>query len=409
MMLRFIRYGLMLACMTGMAAALAQDPILFDSVPAAAKALGDAQAQGEAARRRAEILEANARSATAAADKSAQESAALAARIQQTEASIAANQAQIGLVERQRADLRITLAAHQQPLIRLTAALQRLSRRPPLLALLRPGSLRDTVYLRAVLQTMLPEVQRRTAGLRAEIDRGRTLQREAGEATAALRVSEADFARQRQALAALETQQRLTSREAGGVADRETERALALAEQARDLGGLVDQLAQQGTLRTELAALPGPVLRPARPATAKVVSAASPESLTGAASVAVPLPHYQLPVAGRLVAGFGAITPGKLRSRGVSVLTNPSAQAVAPAAGRIAFAGPYDGYGNIVIIEHADGWTSLITGLTILDTRVGQRVVGGSPLGLAGPGQAVITLELRRGGEAVNPLEYLRE
>ena len=72
------------------------------------------------------------------------------------------------------------------------------------------------------------------------------------------------------------------------------------------------------------------------------------------------------------------------------------------------FAGPYRGYGSIVIIEHAGGWTSLVTGLAQLDTRIGGRLVSGSPIGIAGAGRPVITLELRRGGEPVNPLEYIK-
>lgn len=370
----------------------------------AARALAEAQAQGAAARKRAEELEAAAKGAVAAADQTAQESAALAARIQQAEAAIAANTAQIALVEQQRQALRARLAVHQRPLVQLTAALQRLSRRPPVLSLLRPGSLRDAVYLRAVLQTMLPEVQRRTAGLRAEIDKGRVLEARALQASAALRASEGEFTQRRQALAALESRQRLASREASGIADREAERALALAEQARDLGGLVDDLARQGELRGELAALPGPVPRPALPATAQVTALAGPADAVSPGAVST-LGRYILPVGGRLLQGFGDSSPGKPRSRGISLAANPMAQAVAPAAGRVVFAGPYQGYGQIVILEHAGGWTSVITGLMVLDARVGQQLVAGSPLGQAGPGRPVVTLELRRGADPVNPLD----
>src|SRR5690606_39436376 len=66
------------------------------------------------------------------------EAAAIAARIQQTEAEIAGHEAQSRLIGRAQALLRTRLAARQQPVVRLTAALQRLSRRPPVLALLRP-------------------------------------------------------------------------------------------------------------------------------------------------------------------------------------------------------------------------------------------------------------------------------
>lgn len=393
-----------LAAVLLVGAATAQVQVPVETAEDSRKLLAEAQAQGEQARRRAEALEANAASAVAAADKTAQEAAAVAARIQQAEAKIAENEARIRLIDRQRGQLRARLAERQRPVVQLTAALQRLSRRPAAFALVRPGSLREAVYLRAVLETMLPEIERRTAGLRAEIERGRALQRQAQAATAALRAGQGELAQRRQSLAALESQQRLASRQASSSADREAERALALAEQARDLSVLARELDKAGALRSELAALPGPVLRPLQPQSAQVRSdAASP-----AEPQVAPPPGYILPVAGRLIAGFGESRPGQPRSRGISIAPRGGAQVVTPAAGRVAFAGPFQGYGNIVIIEHPGGWTSLVTGLAALDTTVGRQLVSGSPLGVAGPARPVLTLELRRQGEPVNPLDFVR-
>lgn len=386
--------------LAALGAVMAQDVASPDTPEDAARALALAQAQQVQADRRAQELGVAAQSAVAAADRTAQESAALAARIQQAEAAIAVNRARIAVVAGQRAALRASLAERQQPLVRLTAALQRLSRRPAMLSLLRPGSLRETIYMRAVLQTMLPEVERQTAGLRGELARSRALEAKAEAANADLRASKDAFAERRQALAVLETRQRLASREASGIADREAERALALAEQARDLGGLVGELAKQGELRNELAALPGPILRPPLPESARVTDLAPT-----AAAQSPPPAGYRLPVAGRLVQGFGEALAGKPRARGIAIAANPSAQAVSPGAGRVAFAGPYSGYGQIVIIEHPGGWTSVVTGLVMLDVRVGQTVIAGSPLGIAGPTRPVVTLELRHGNEPVNPLE----
>lgn len=401
---RLILMLLPLSALAALGGAMAQSRLTFETVADTQHALAQAQAQGEAARRRAEALEARAASASAAADKTAEQAAAVAARIQQGEAAIAANEARIQLIDRQRMALRARLAERQRPVVQLTAALQRLSRRPPLLSLLHPGSLHEAVYLRAVLETMLPEVRRRTAGLRAELERGRALQARARQASEALRASERDLAQRRQSLAALESQQRLASREASGVADREAERALALAEQARDLTGLIGDLARAGQLRAELAALPGPVLRPAQPQNAQ--TPADPAAI--AAAQVPPPPGYMLPLAGRLVSGFGDAGPGRPASRGISLAVRGGAQAVAPAAGRVVFAGPYRGFGLIVIVEHAGGWTSLVTGLAVLDVRVGQQLVTGAPLGTAGPGRPVLSLELRQNGRAVNPLDYVR-
>ncbi|WP_309753310.1 peptidoglycan DD-metalloendopeptidase family protein [Novosphingobium sp.] len=367
-------------------------------------ALVRAQRQGAEARTRAEALEADASRATAAAEKTRQEEAALAARVQEAEAQIAANAAQIRLIGAQQADLARDMAARQRPLIELTAALQRLSRRPPLLSLLRPGSLQDTVYLRAVLETILPEVARRTAGLRAAIDKSRALQKKAEDANAALRANQAELVRRRDQLARLEAGQLIVSREASGAAQREADRALALREDARDLTALVGELGKAGSVREALAALPGPVLRPAQPGLAQTPTDPPP---AGIATPGAPR-RYILPVAGRLVAGFGASQPGRAQSRGLTLLAGSQAQVVAPGSGRVAFAGTFQGYGQVVIIEHGGGWVSLVTGLVALDCRVGQELVAGSPLGRLGTGSPAVTLELRRAGEPVNPLDFLR-
>lgn len=393
--------ALMLA---GPASSQGQAGASFDRPDDIQRALADAQNQGAAARQRAERFEQQAARVTEAAEQTAQQAASAAARIQEAEATIVADEARIGLIERQRRQLRERLAIKQQPLIRLTASLQRMARRPPVLSLLRPGSVRDAVYLRAILATMLPQVEQRTAALKAELEKARALQAQARMAVSQLRSSQIALRKRRESLAALETRQRLASRMVSGLADREAERSLALAERSRDLDSLSDELEKSGRLRDELAALAGPVLRPAQPKQAQVAAAPS----VAAPSQSAPLATYVLPASGRLVSGFGEMPSGQSRTRGIALSVRQGAQAVAPASGRVVFAGPYRGYGSIVIVDHGGGWTSLITGLAQLDTRVGDRLFAGSPLGIAGAGRPVLSLELRRDGVPVNPLEYIR-
>lgn len=367
------------------------------------QAIATARAEAAKAASRGAKLEAGAREATEAADKTAQEAAALAARIQQSEAQIAAAEGRVALINSQRRALLKRLAERREPLVRLTGALQNFARRPLGLSVLKPGSLRETVYLRAMLETTMPQVRQRTAALRGEIERGRKLQSDAAKALAALRKEQDTLDTRRDRLAALETRQRLEARRASGDAARETDRALALAEEARDLGGLVDRLAEAGSLRSELAALPGPILRPASPVEARVAAAPSATPSAGE-----PSPVYiQLPVAGRTVAGFGSLTENGVASQGLTVAPRGGAQVVAPAAGRVVFAGPYRGFGRIVIIEHAAGWTSLVTGLARTDVDVGEELVAGAPLGIAAPSRPEVTLELRRDGTPVNPLDFI--
>ena len=377
-----------------------------DAVYADAGAAGDAlRRAGQAlavTRARAERLEQDARKATAQADRTAREAAAVAARIQQSEAEIQLAQARISLIDRQRETLRVAMAQRQEPVVRLTAALQMMARRPLAFSLVRAESLRETVYLRAVMETMLPEVRRRTAGLRTQIQRGRKLQDEARLATSQLREGEKALGTRKTELAALESRQRLASRNAQGVASREADRAMALAEQTRDLSALMGQLEEDGALRSRLAALPGPILPPTRPGEVLMVV----DSAVSIPAQGSGLP-WILPVSGRLVSGFGERAQAGL-TNGIALAVRAGAQVVSPADGRVAFAGPYRGYGSIVIVEHEGGWTTLVTNLGSIAATVGEEVLQGSPIGTAGAGRPILSVELRRDGAPVNPLEHVR-
>jgi septal ring factor EnvC (AmiA/AmiB activator) len=392
------------ACLAGWHAS-AEDAVPFASSQEAATALDEAQAQLATARTRGEALEAQANAATAAADRTERQAAAVAARIQESQAQAAIYRAKLALLDQQQANLRLTMATRQAPLVRLTAALELIARRPPIFGLLRPGTLRDTVYLRAVLTTMAPEVQRRTEGLRGEIDKARALRQQQSATIESLRASTGVLAERQRTLAELQGQQRLASQRAQSNAVRETDRALALAEQTRDLGGLMARLDSENALRDALAALPGPVMRPANPqarAGVTVVQADPAPTVTANAGL-----DWILPVAGRLGSGFGSRGDSG-PSRGIMLLPQPGALVIAPAGGRVAFAGPYRGYGRIMIIEHPGGWATLITGLARIDKSVGDALLQGAPIGLAASSRAAIDVELRKDGVPVNPLGLLR-
>jgi len=366
----------------------------------ATRALADAQA-------RAGRLDRDAAAATEAADRTAREAAAIAARIQQAEAEIGLARVRIALIDRDRQDLRDRIASREEPLVRLTAALQMMARRPLAFSLMRADSLRETVWLRATLETMLPQVAQRTAALRAEIVHGRQLQDQARALAAGLGQSERDLGARQHELVAIESRQRIASRAATGNAGRESDRVLALAEQTRDLGALLAQLDTDDSLAARLAALPGPLPRPADLGTAAAVPGHM--LLVEPGGSGPPLLHFSgiLPVTGRLLSGFGEMSPTGPQ-RGIVLAPAGLAQVVAPAGGRVAFAGPYRGYDHIVIIAHDGGWSSLVTGLGRIDVVVGESVVSGAPLGVAEPGHPRVMVELRKDGNPVNPMEFLR-
>lgn len=270
-----------------------------------------------------------------------------------------------------------------------------MSRRPPVLALVQPGSVSDMVHVRAQLAAILPVVRARTADVRADVARGKQLRRAADVALASLRTSQAALVRQRNQLAALAVERRTAANLLTGSAMAEQDRAIALGEEARDIVELISRIDDDASRRARLAALPGPVLRPPRPGEARALPM---EAAIAEAAQA----RYRLPVIGQIVTGLGEISETGVRARGLTIATQPAAQVVAPTGGRIAFAGPYRGFGNIVIIDHGRGWTTLLTSLAALDVKVGDTVDQGSPVGRAGQTRPTVTVELRRAGQPVD-------
>ena len=400
--------ALALAAVVAVPGSFAQRDVAILEPDEAQAELERATRESQRAQARADRFVSEADEATEAADKTARQAAALAAQIQAAEADIAAARARYSLTQSDRSALSARLAERQQPLVRLTGALQTTARRPLALSALQPGSLKDLVYVRAVLDSAVPEIRSRTAALRSELEEGRRLEEQAARELADLGTSEEDLRSRRAQLTAMETQQRLVSREARSNALREGERALALAEEARDLDGLIDIIDDAANLRRELAALPGPMMRPANiSAEGPAVSGGEPSPTATASASPDRLASFQLPVQGRTVAGFGELRDSGQRSTALSLAPASGAQVVAPASGRVAFAGPYRGFGRIVIIEHPGGWTSLVTGLERVAAEVGDEVIGGAPLGVAGREEPMIGIELRRDGEPVNPLNFL--
>ncbi|ALH82028.1 murein hydrolase activator EnvC family protein [Sphingopyxis macrogoltabida] len=393
-----------LAAAGGGALALAQSDV-FDPQAIAAREreqLLTAKQQSAEAMARSATLERQATAALSEADRLKKRSAALAARIQSAEADISAGEARVALVRRRLTAQEARLAEQQQPLLELTASLQQLSRQPPVSVLAQPGSLTDMVHARAVLDAVMPVIERRTAGVRRELGALRTIRRQQSIALQALGASRTQLAARRDALTRLENEGRLRSRDLMSSARLEADRALGLGEKARDIVDLMDALEADGAVRAELAELAGPVPRPRDPGGAAPNAvppvAAEPELTRGA---------YRLPVVGRIVAGLGEVNESGVRSRGLTVAAQPGGQVVAPAPGHVSYAGDYRGYGKIVIIDHGGGWTTLLTGMIGLSVGVGDTIDAGTPIGRAGSDDSRITIELRRGGRPVDVAQML--
>jgi murein DD-endopeptidase MepM/ murein hydrolase activator NlpD len=120
------------------------------------------------------------------------------------------------------------------------------------------------------------------------------------------------------------------------------------------------------------------------------------------------------PAVGQVVRGFGIETNQQYgtqtMSDGITVVTPPSQGVCSSAPGTVLFAHEYLSMGNMVIIDHQDGYYTIYGYLTQLTVSLGDEIDAGSQLGKTGAvpgGQPGYYFEVRRGAEPVNPVDYL--
>ena len=121
------------------------------------------------------------------------------------------------------------------------------------------------------------------------------------------------------------------------------------------------------------------------------------------------------PVNGVFLYRFGRfVNPNNTTTRwngiGISAAVGTAVKSVS--AGTVAYAGPMGTYGNTVILEHGGGDYSVYGSLERIDVKKGTRVIKGQALGTVGISDPALGshlhFEIRRGGPAVDPAEWLR-
>ncbi len=121
------------------------------------------------------------------------------------------------------------------------------------------------------------------------------------------------------------------------------------------------------------------------------------------------------PVAAPLAQRFGRVVDAEFRTetfrKGVDFAAQLGQSVHAVADGEVRFAGWFRGYGKLVIVDHGEQYFTVAGHLDEIRVQVGDSLRAGDVIGTAGEtgslGGALLYFEIRRGGEALDPSEWL--
>jgi murein hydrolase activator len=332
------------------------------------------------------------------------------------------------------------LATDQKHEADLLSALEKLSQNPPEAMLFGPSSPIDQVRGAMLLGAAVPQLEAEAKQLQATIVEVKRLKSEISAKRTEATQKQAALDAERTRIGILMRQKAAMEGQAREAQGQTQKKLAALSTEASDLKDLIVRLdrerqerAEAERKRAEEARQKAEQVAAAKAeAKRKQAEAVPRDTMSGAAesaAITVAPPErpkgtdplaprnggrklepgkYAVPVAGEIVKRFGE-TDGFQDTKGLTIKTRPGAQVVAPFEGQIMFAGPFKGYGQILIIDHGGGYHSLLAGIDQIEASVGQRVVAGEPVGVmkSGDASASLYLELRRQGQPINPLPWL--
>lgn len=117
------------------------------------------------------------------------------------------------------------------------------------------------------------------------------------------------------------------------------------------------------------------------------------------------------PATGRLLANFSDGNAGAQGlNRGIDIAGNSGDPVLAAAAGKVIFVGVYPKHGNLVVLLHAEGYSTVYAHNQRILVKEGQAVKRGqriADLGSSDADQPKLHFELRRQGKPLDPLKYL--
>lgn len=334
---------------------------------------------------------------------------AAAKKIQNGEDEVRKKQDDLEVLQKHLAESEKKFTREHGMLIETLAALQNLALRPSEAVLVQPLSPVDVMRSSILLRGSAHALEGRAQIIRQSIEDISRQKDEIAGRLADIEKENKELEKQQADMKVLSKQKSEMYSQLSTQSKEAQEKAKALASQANNLRDLVAKLEKQKELQKKQMAEKA---RLARERATEELRAANrpdytpqPQEPTGFGKAKGRLSR---PARGPVVTKFHAEMSKGVISNGIDIKTVSKAQVIAPYDGTVIFAGPFKNFANLLIIDHGEGYTSLLSGLAETDATVGQMLLAGEPVGVMPAGDNVkLHMEIRKKNRPVDPNEWL--
>jgi murein DD-endopeptidase MepM/ murein hydrolase activator NlpD len=136
-----------------------------------------------------------------------------------------------------------------------------------------------------------------------------------------------------------------------------------------------------------------------------------PKKMAEAKPASTSAPHLYWPLKGRLLSGYGRQDEGRFND-GLNIAAAAGTPIQAAADGKVVYVGnDVPAYGNLVLLEHANGWVTAYGHMEAVYVKRGESVRHGVMIGRVGAtgkvAEAQLHFQLRQGKQPVDPAPFL--
>ncbi|OLF75277.1 hypothetical protein AWH62_05510 [Maricaulis sp. W15] len=313
------------------------------------------------------------------------------------------------------AELLSRLTADRETLIDILAAIQRIESQTPPAVMAAPDDAAEAARAASLMAEVAPALRERADQIATQLTQLREVRASIESEQASLSTAEQALSAQRLELEVLIAERRALEARRRNEAVSFLEAASDAGQRARSIRSLISELSRMSEVMPSLnprrlppeTGVPAPRPRPPRDLVAARVPNAPLETLRFADARG----RLRMPASGEIVRAFGELAEDGTASEGIFIRTRARAQVVSPFDGRIEFAGPFNTYGGLLILNVGDGYYVVLAGMSVTYASVGQSVLAGEPVGaMSETAQTApdLYLELRRNDDAIDPGPWFR-